>query len=240
MISAPCATTKLRNKTNEPPLDPAVVFLLGMIFISAGKLGVMRRVRYCVSTVIFQTLIGGGVYFSYTALDRLLDIGKIEELKSSNRRFLILAVIIFFATCMLKLMIHFFGSIRGERQVSVTLEYKGRALSLDAFVDSGNLAVDPMDKTPLMLIKAEMAKNLFGEDCFFLEHPENAGYELKKRIRVIPVSYGKRSILYGIKPDLARIKEKRSEREVTLLVAIDREGGSFGGYMGLVPISLLD
>lgn len=218
----------------------SLLFLAVMVFISSHGVRGTKRLRFGVSLLALQTLIGGGVYFSYTALDRLLDIKELEGLNRGNRRFLILGIIILFTMGFIKLLISFFSSIRAEKSVNMTIEYKSKALTLDAFVDSGNLACDPMDKTPVMLMKAPEAKRLFGDDYNRILHPENESIDVKRRVRIIPVSYGKRNILYALKPDLVFVNEKRKREEITLLVAIDEAPGSFSGYSALVPLSVLD
>ena len=63
----------------------------------------------------------------------------------------------------------------------------------------------------------------------------------RKKIRIIPVSYGnQRKILYGMKPDAVYIEKNGVREHISLIIAIDNEGGDFGGYNALIPLSALE
>jgi hypothetical protein len=44
----------------------------------------------------------------------------------------------------------------------------------------------------------------------------------------------------GVKADNVRIKRMDKYEELRVTLAIDKEGGSFGGYMALMPSAALD
>ena len=121
----------------------------------------------------------------------------------------------------------------------LSVEYQGRSTTVEAFVDSGNLAVDPFDKTPVMLISAQLADRIYDINALELENIDGINISLRKKLRVIPVSFGKeKKILYGLKPDRVFIKNKKREERISL--TIDKEGGNYGGYNALIPLSALD
>ena len=219
----------------------SLFFLIVMISITAKGAGIYRRIKYAIAFLVFQILIGGLVYFGYCELDKLNLSEKIENLGVENRSLLILSLLVLLSIGFLKLIISLFGNTRSEKSVKIVIEYKGKENITEAFVDSGNLAVDPLDKTPVMIVTADEAKKLFRDDFISLNSLERAEYSLKKRIRVIPVSFGgNNKILYGIKPDRSYAMSGKKRVEISIVIALDCEEESYGGYSALIPLTALD
>ena len=47
-------------------------------------------------------------------------------------------------------------------------------------------------------------------------------------------------MLVGVKPDYVRIRNKDRYEELSVTLAIDKEGGTYGGFMALMPSAALD
>ena len=64
---------------------------------------------------------------------------------------------------------------------------------------------------------------------------------IKKRIRLIPISRGGQThVLVGVKADSVRIKRGDCYENLRVTLAVDKEGGSYGGFMALMPSAALD
>ena len=219
----------------------SILVLVLMIFIMTFGLGIYRKIKYCVIYLIFQILIGGLVYYGYTALDSFTPLKDFVEAENENKKLLILSVLILFSIGVLKLLISLFRDTVCRKNVRLTVEYKNKTHSFEAFVDSGNLALDPFDKTPVMLVSMALAKEIYGICESDISNIDNIEVSLKKKIRIIPVSFGsEKKILYGLKPDRVLVKSKKREERISLTIAIDKDGGSYGGYNALIPSVALE
>ena len=219
----------------------SVLFLIVMVLIMTRGSGIYRKIKYGISFLIFQILIGGLVYYGYSTLDRFVEVNEFIQSNDENKKLLVLSLIILMSIGVLKLIILLFGNTRCERNVKIIVDYGGRENDILAFVDSGNLAVDPFDKTPVMFVGASLANKIFGSEIDLIDNPENISYGLKKRLRIIPInSGGVNKIVYGIKPDSVRVVTEKKQESISVIIAIDKEGGSYGGYTALIPLSALD
>ena len=64
---------------------------------------------------------------------------------------------------------------------------------------------------------------------------------MKKRIRLIPVSRGEKThVMVGVKADNVKIIKDNKSENISVTLAIDKEGGDFGGYMALMPSAALN
>ena len=142
---------------------------------------------------------------------------------------------------MLKLIILFFGSVRSEKNARLAIEYNGHEIKLEALVDSGNLARDPFDKTPVMLINKKTASEIFGEAISASDDISKFDYSIRSKIRVIPIKRGNiNKILYGIKPDSAYVMSGDRRERIAVVLAIDCDEENYGGYPGLIPLTALE
>ena len=230
----------LINKNNVMYVLSALLFMIMVLIVSWG-VGIYRTFKYAVSFLLFQIIIGGLVYYVYCMLDKLNIPDKLGGIKGQNQKLLILSLIVLLAIGVLKLIIIFFGNMRSEKSVRLEIQYRNREVIIDAFVDSGNLAVDPLDKTPVMLVTLREAKRIFGDSICALGEITKADVEFKKRMRVIPACFGGVSkLLYGIKPDSVSVLSGKKNIRISVLIAIDNEEDGYGGYSALVPLSALE
>lgn len=219
----------------------AAVGLLLMGLITPKKVAAKRRIKFLLSFLIFQAMVGGGVSFIFGILDRYI-WGYFEESGGAvNRKMLLFALIILLVIGVFKMLVSFFSNIESEGSVDVEISFLNKSTKVTAFVDSGNLAKDPMDMTPVLFLKKDIAKTILPENIVELSNIDSLDRSIKKRIRLIPVSRGDQThVMVGVKADNVKILNKNKTEDISVTIAIDKEGGDFGGYMALMPSAALD
>lgn len=229
----------------ENPLLKFLVATLGLFimgFITPKRVGVKRRLKYIFAFLIFEALVGGGVYFLWGILDKYISgffVG--AEGGAVNRKMLFLSLIVLLSIGVFKMLVSFFSNIEGERSVEVEICFLDKRAVVTAFIDSGNLAVDPMDMSPVLLIKKELARTILPQNIIELCDIDSLDRAVKKRIRLIPVSRGGQThVLVGVKADSVRLIQGDKTEQIPVTLAIDKEGGSFGGFEALMPSAVLD
>lgn len=220
----------------------ATVGLFAMGFIAPKGVGAKRRFKYIFSFLIFEALVGGGVSFLWGILDKYISeffIG--ADGGAVNRKMLFLSLIILLSIGVFKMLVSFFSNIEGERSVDVEICFLEKSIVVTAFIDSGNLAVDPMDMSPVLFIKKELAKTILPQNIIELCDIDSLDRATKKRIRLIPVTRGGHThVLVGVKADSVKVICGDKTEQIPVTLAIDKEGGSFGGFEALMPSAVLD
>ncbi len=215
------------------------LFLLGIV--SSLSITLIRRIRYVFVYFILELLIGGVVSFFYSKLDDYFGslFEKIEG-GAENRRLLVISLIILIAIGVLRVFIMIFGSSRGYGTAKVTIKLFEKSVQAEAMIDSGNLVRDPMSMRPIIFIKRELAVKIFPENLIELSDLDGLDKRIRKRIRLIPVSKGDVTHVYtGVLPDSVQFNGDEGVNELDLIVAIDKEEGTYNGYLALAP-SVLD
>ena len=139
------------------------------------------------------------------------------------------------------MIISFFSTNESERSAELEINFLNNTSVISAFVDSGNLAVDPMDMSPVILIKENVAKTILPENIIHLCDIDSLDRNLKKRIRLIPISRGGAThVLVGVKTDGVYLIKGEKREEIRVTIAVDKEGGTFGGFGALMPSAALD
>ena len=221
------------------PILKLLFSLFGFVLICAvavKPVSFKRRVKLSFSFIMFSALVGGGAYFLFGAFDKLLS-DSITEMSGGavNRKLLLFSVIVLLSIGVFKMFVSAFSSNQTEEYVKTRINFLGKSVVLDAFVDSGNLAVDPMDMRPVLIIKEKYAREIFSKDIIELSDPDLLPKEVRKRIRLLPISRGGHThVLVGVRVDSVYVGEE-SREEISVTVAIDKEGGDFGGYYALMP-----
>lgn len=225
---------------------------LKLLFIAIGLLlmgavapkpcSLKRKYGFILSFLIFQALTGGVVTMVWGLLDRLSsdmvsDIGG----GAVNRKLLLFSIILLLAIGVFKMLVSYFSSNNSDSSVELEICFLNNKKVVCAFVDSGNFAIDPMDMSPVILIKEEFAKTVLPINIVELHNIDLLDREIKKRIRLIPVSRGGVThVLVGIKADSVNVISEGKREEIRATIAIDKEGGTFGGFEALVPSGALD
>ena len=220
----------------------AFLSLFLMTVAVSKKCGLGRRVKFGASFLSFCLALAGIVYFGYSVLDNLLDRYPIEEgVEAENRGALFFSLIILVAIGVFKLLIMLFSGAKGVKNIRVRIKVEGRCAETDALVDSGNLVKDPMNMYPVLFVKQSFAKTFLPENILELSSLDKLERCYKKRVRLIPVTKGESThVLTGIRVDSVALISEKGTFEVNASVAIDKEGGSFGGYDALLPSAVVD
>ena len=216
--------------------------LLIMSLLGTKRINAIRRLRFTVSFLIFSALVGAGVYYLWGVLDKYLyDSLSSVSGQSVNRKMLIFSVIVLLSIGVFKMIVAMFSSNVSERSVLLEIVFMEKKIAVEAFVDTGNLAIDPMDMRPVLFLKKEFARTLLPESVTELSDPDLIDPHIRRRIRLIPISRGEQThILVGIRPDKVTIIKDGKNEEILVTIAIDKEGGSFGGFNALIPASTLN
>ena len=201
--------------------------------IFCGKISAVRKVKLFIAFLIFETLIGGFVTFVYGLLDRyfypLFESGAVG---AENKNLILLAILIIMVYGILRLTLIVFGNSSTEKNASLKIVINKEEFLTDGLVDSGNLLCDPMDSSPVIVVKREVIASVTGSSVI----TENE--KLKPRIRLIPAkSIIGEKILIGIRCDYVLINERKFENTV---IAVDEEEGTFGGYLALLPSCFIE
>ena len=229
----------------EIPLLKIIFGGLGLIFmgmITPKGVSFRRKIKFTMAFLVFEALVGGGVSLIWNLFDKYLShFFNSADGGALNRKMLFLSLIVLLCIGVFKMLVSFFSNIESEGSVDVEISFLDSKTTVSAFIDSGNLAKDPMDMSPVLLIKKDLAKIILPENIIELSNIDGLERTVKKRIRLIPISRGGEThVLVGVKADTVRIKRGDGFEELRVTIAIDKEGGSFGGYMALMPSAALD
>lgn len=223
-------------------LFASLILLFVICCVATSPVRIKRKLKLGFAFVIFEALFGGLVTYTWGILDRFLgNYFAGAEGGAVNRKMLFFSAIILLSIGVFKMIVSFFSNIQSEGYVNLEICFLDKVKVVDAFVDSGNLAVDPMDMTPVMLIKPDAAGGIIPDNIINLGDPDLLDKKARRRIRLIPISRGGAThVLTGIKPDRVTVLKGDTREDVNVTLAIDREGGSFGGYGALMPSAALD
>ena len=139
------------------------------------------------------------------------------------------------------MLISLFSSNQIGGCVELEISFNGKREIVSAFVDSGNLAIDPMDMSPVILIKKNLATKILPQNIVDLSNVDLLDRDLIKRIRLVPITRGGYThVLTGVKADRVAVINGDSREEVKATIVIDKEGGTFDGFDALMPSAALD
>ena len=229
----------------EIPLLKLALSSIGLVFmalLATKPISIKRKIKFVFSFLIFEALVGGGVSFLWGLLDKYIS-GYFEQSSGGavNRKMLFLSLVVLLSIGVFKMLVSFFSNNESEGSVDIEISFRQSKTRVCAFVDSGNLAVDPMDMSPVLILKKDAANDILPENIINLCDIDSLDRDTKKRIRLIPVTRGGHThVLVGIKADSVMLVRDDSTEELAVTVAIDKEGGSFGGYKALMPSAALD
>ncbi len=118
--------------------------------------------------------------------------------------------------------------------ISLCITHRGAHRDYFALVDSGSFVSDPVSGDPVILMKAEAALLLLGEET--LERFRQGSGE------TIPISVktaSGRCVLFAFRPNNIRVDtgfRKKRKKNIRALIALDFSGGAFAGCPCLVPL----
>lgn len=206
-------------------------------FLAIKKVSVKRRVRFLIAFLVFEAISGGCVSFLWGIFDKYFySAFSSMETVPVNRKLLLFSVIVLIFIGVFKMIVSFFSNIAYEGAAKIEISLFDKKITAEAFIDSGNLAVDPMDMQPILFVKEELAREFIPEAIVELRDPDVLDRNARKKIRLIPVSRGDIThVLTGVKPDCVKIIDGEKEEIISVTVAIDKEKGNYGGYLALIP-----
>ncbi|WP_407728215.1 sigma-E processing peptidase SpoIIGA [Priestia megaterium] len=121
-------------------------------------------------------------------------------------------------------------NITFDQLVDVEIILNEQTLSMKGLIDSGNQLVDPLTKTPVMIVTADSLKEILPEGLMELSknvqsfsHSEDIDQEWYSKVRFVPYrSVGQaKQLLLALKPDMVRLVHQSNTIEVTkVLVGI--------------------
>ncbi len=213
----------------------AVMSFLIMLFICCGRVKLKRTAIFGVSFLIFMSLIGGFVSSFWDLMSGVFEKYIIPN-DQINRKVFFLAIIILLSIGVFKMFITVINTSNVMSSISFQIEIENKVYESEAMIDTGNLAIDPMSMRPVLIIKKTLAKKFLSDDIIDLSNIDEIPLTMKKRIRLIPISRcGETHVLLGIRPDSVKIKTDTGYEEIDVTIAIDKEGGDYGGFLGLMP-----
>ena len=132
----------------------------------------------------------------------------------------------------------------------VKIKVLGKELQSIAILDTGNLLKEPLTNTPVMIVEAELLRNVIPNSI--IEHLRDItkgdndmiSQELANKIRLIPfTSLGKQNgILVGIKADeiVVSFDEEEYKHNNIIIGVYDKKLSRKGLYNSLIGISLIE
>lgn len=226
------------------PAIRAILLAVSLLLCSQIVLhasGARRRIKFIAVFFAVELLLGGAVTFFYSALDTLFEkIGIIGE-GVENRKALILALLVLLSIGVIRLLTMIFTDIMGEKTVTVSITIADTTVETEAMLDSGNMVKDPMNMKPVLFIKPALALRLVPKCVAELTELDLLDSDYRKRIRLIPVTrMNGTHVMTGIRPDKVTVIRGKDREEVDFTVAIDKEGGTYGGYEALLPFAVIN
>ena len=196
--------------------------------ITVKDRGAVKYFKLVLSFLTFETLIGGSVTFFYGILERNLGDIADGEIGTENRNALIIALLVALTYFIIKMIIYVFAGSENEKNAVVKIILDNDTVEVNALLDSGNVLLDPMSASRVIIVKRSVMRCLQNEGNLM----ESAKY--KTRIRLIPIrSVNGDGILVGLRCDDILINGNMTDIKI---IAIDEEEGSFGGYYAIAPL----
>ncbi len=237
VIGAACACIVIFIKATIPNLLISIVALIIMIFICTPKINIKRRIAFGFALLIFISVVSGVVSWIWGILTESFSDFFIKE-DFVNRKLLFFAIIVLLSIGVCKMMITLLSGGKIEAKIETTITAFGRSCTTDAFVDTGNLVIDPLGMKPVLIIKEKLAKQFLSDQIINLNNIDALGKDMKKKIRLIPISKsGATHVYVGLVPDSVTINYNGKIENIDVTIAIDKEGGDFGGCLALMPFS---
>lgn len=229
------------NNGLVPSLMLSLLYLIAVACLCSAGIKCMRRIKLVFIFMFLEIVVGGVAQLAYNALDRYLyPVLSVAVSEPENRRLLLISLIILLSVGIFKMLISFFSGRASTYSVDVRIGLNGKSIETDAFVDTGNLARDPMDSSPVLIVKSCALKDLLDDVDEFVARPQYSS-KLKNRLRLIPINTKEKTdILIGFKADNVSVRVGDRLEPVRVTVAIDKEGGSYDGCYALMPSVALD
>ena len=207
--------------------------------ICANKSGVKGRGVFGIWLIIFLSLVGGIVSFTWNNLETFFSDYLIEN-DIVNRKMLFFALIALLSIGVFKMLIAVLNTGKIEASVDFDIKFLDKSIHGVALVDTGNLALDPLGMKPVFIIKKSLAEKFVSSKIINLTNVDELEKNIKRRIRLIPLTKnGVTHVYVGFVPDDVKVYYNGKTVSIDVTVAIDKEGGEFGGLSALMPFSAI-
>lgn len=214
---------------------------LGMCAITfVGKKGGARTLLKCTAVHFLVSMILGGVMtVLYTLLNRLeLPLEALHGDGLSVWTFALLSAVAGVMTARGGALL---GISKKTRSVTVHATLFGRALTLEALVDSGNLLCDPVSgRYVIVCDRALLCRTLPKEATALLEAPlsgERATDEYARRLRLIPARTASgQTLLPAFLPERLSVCDGKECYDADYLLAAAPLGESARGFDAVIPL----
>jgi len=136
--------------------------------------------------------------------------------------------------------------------IPIHLSFAGKGKEIQALLDTGNLLVDPLTKTPVVLVEAGALHDILPEQVAGLaasvfngEFSGRLDWEIEaawaKRIRFLTFNGlgNKRGFLLGVRPDELTIIRKEPRKISRVLIGLYHLSSGHELYQALLPVSLV-
>jgi hypothetical protein len=123
----------------------------------------------------------------------------------------------------------------------VRITFEEGVYELCAFVDTGNLATEPITGAAVVFLSAPAAKRIRGKsgELLFCSPALMEGEEVGS-VRFVPINtVSGYSLVSAVKPQKFEVLVKQRFEEREALVACDTGAQDFGGAEALMPVSLI-
>lgn len=224
------------------PLIDIVVFTCTIVFASifcGNNAGPKGKAAFGISLIVFLSLVGGMVSFVWNMLEDAFSDYLIEN-DVVNRKMLFFALIALLSIGVFKMLIAVMNFGKVEAVAEINIEFMGRSSQSMAWVDTGNLALDPLGMKPVLIIKKELAERFVPQNIINLTDVDLLDRGVKKKIRLVPLAKnGVTHVYIGFVPDKVEVRYNNRLSYVDVTIVIDKEGGDFGGYLALMPFSAI-
>lgn len=222
------------------PLVSLIMFLatiiVASVFCCIGSSHKGRAV-FGISLMIFLSLVGGIVSFIWNLLEDAFSDYLIEG-DVVNRKMLFFSLIALLSIGVFKMLITIMSTGKIDTTVEIKMQFLDQECYAEALIDTGNLAMDPLGMKPVLIIKKELARKFLSDDIINLSDIDSLDTKTKKKIRLIPLTKeGVTHVYVGFVPDDVKVRRNGREYSVDVTIAIDKEGGDFGGFLALMPYS---
>ena len=218
----------------------AIISLVVAIILCGKKITPRRRAVFVVSFLIFLSLVSSIVSLVWNLLEEAFSDYIIEN-DIINRKMLFFALITLLTIGVFKMLISLMGTGKIKTKVFFEIKFLNSKCSAEALIDTGNLVIDPLGMKPVLIIKRDLAKSFLSDRIINLTNLDDLDKSVKKRIRLIPISKnGATHVYVGLVPDEVVIYNNEKKHYIDVTVAIDKEGGDFGGFLALMPFSAIN
>jgi len=215
-----------------------LVFATVLVILCMGRrISLSRKIKVFICYIILMALIGGLVHFFYSILSRYVQYKPTAD--PENRKLLILSILIISSFGVIKLISIIFARSSSEKNVRLSINFFERRVEFDALIDTGNLIIDPIDSTPVLLITQGLADKIIPSGI--PNGIESITNDFKNKVRIIPIVKGnEHKIHIGFLPDCVELKRKNKWERIKLIFVVETDSTGYGGYDALAPASVLE